>query len=137
MDTTMNHNVGKTEQGIIRFVSRSNWILFGALAMAGLIYGDVKVAAGLICGGLIVTVNFHLMARTVKKAFARHQIPSSNMILAKYYMRFIASGLVLFVLIATHAVDPLGLVAGLSVVVASLFLVTLCEIKKILFREAV
>ncbi|MDY6905356.1 MAG: ATP synthase subunit I [Thermodesulfobacteriota bacterium] len=133
----MKNNYGKTEQGIIRFVTRTNWVLFVALAMAGLILGDLKVAAGLICGGLVVTVNFHLMARTVKNAFARRQFPSSNMILAKYYMRFIASGVVLFVLIATHAVDPIGLVAGLSVVVASLFLATLCEIKKILFREAV
>lgn len=133
----MNRNYGKTEQGIIRFVTRANWILFGVLAVTGLVLGDMKLAAGLICGGLIVTVNFHLMARTVKNAFARQRIPSSNLILAKYYMRFAASGLALFVLIATHAVDPIGLVAGLSVVVASLFLATLCEIKKIIFREAV
>jgi hypothetical protein len=57
-------------------------------------------------------------------------------VLAKYYIRFIISGFILFVLISKHLVDPIGLLIGLSVVGASILLATICEIKKLIFKEA-
>jgi len=48
-------------------------------------------------------------------------------------VRFLISGFIIFVLIAGGFVDPLGLVAGLSVVVVSIILATMREVKKILF----
>jgi hypothetical protein len=41
------------------------------------------------------------------------------------------------VLIAGHFVNPIGLVLGLSVVVASIVLATLSEAKKLIFKEAI
>jgi len=37
------------------------------------------------------------------------QLSSPNVILAKYYIRFIASGFIIFVLISQKLVHPLGL----------------------------
>jgi hypothetical protein len=82
-------------------------------------------------------VNFHLLARTLKKALTPPHLASANAILAKYYIRFILSGIIIFVLIAGHIVNPIGLILGLSVVVASIMLSTLCELKKLIFKEAV
>ena len=48
-----------------------------------------------------------------------------------------AGGFVIFALIATHLVHPVGLVIGLSIVVASIILATACEIKHLIFKEAV
>jgi len=125
------------EQGILNFVTRSNWMLFFCLAVPGMIYLEARVVAGFICGALIVTVNFHLLTRTLKNAFVPDHVVSKNAILAKYYLRFFVSGLLLFVLIAGRLVDPLGLIAGLSVVVASMMMATLCAIKKLIFKEAI
>jgi hypothetical protein len=59
-----------------------------------------------------------------------------RVVLGKYYLRFLVSAVIIFVLIADHYVNPLGLIIGLSVVVASIFITTLNEIRKIIFKEA-
>ncbi len=122
---------------ILRFVTRSNWILLIATAAAGLVLTPFEFALGIMAGGLIVTVNFHLLARTLKKALRPPHLASHQSIIAKYYLRFIASGVIIFMLIAGHCVDPLGLFIGLSVVVASIFTATAMELSKLIFKEAV
>jgi hypothetical protein len=126
------------EQGrILKFVTRANWILFGASSLIGFLMAPPAFARGIFFGGLLVTVNFYLLARTLKKALTPPHLASPNSVLVKYYIRFIASGFIIFVLIAGHFVDPIGLVLGLSVVVASIVLATLSEAKKLIFKEAI
>ncbi len=125
------------QQRILSFVTRTNWILFALASLAGLLFAPPAFARGIFCGGLLVTLNFHLLAKTLKKALAPDHLSSPNAILAKYYIRFIASGFIIFVLIAGHFVNPVGLVLGLSVVVASIILATLREAKNLIFKEAV
>ena len=88
-------------------------------------------------GGLLVTLNFHLLAGTLRKALTPPHLSSHNVIIAKYYLRFIGSGFIIFILIAGNYVNPVGLIIGLSVVVFSIMLATLCEITKLIFKEAV
>jgi hypothetical protein len=49
----------------------------------------------------------------------------------------VISGGIIFLLISKHIVHPLGLLAGLSVVVASMFLATVLELMRLFFKEAV
>ena len=86
---------------------------------------------------LLVTVNFHLLARTLRQALTPPRLASHNLVLAKYYLRFLVSGFVIFLLIAGRVVHPVGLVIGLSVVVMSILLATMRELKKLIFKEAV
>jgi inner membrane protein involved in colicin E2 resistance len=125
------------QQRIINFVTRSNWILFGTASILGFAIFSENVALGILFGGLLVTINFHLLAKTLKKALTPPHLASHNLVLAKYYLRFLVSGFIIFVLIAGHIVHPVGLVIGLSIVVFSIILATLCEIKKLIFKEAV
>lgn len=122
---------------ILRFVTRSNWILLVATTAAGLALAHVDVALGIAAGGLIVTINFHLLARTLKKSLRPPHLAPHHRIIAKYYLRFVASGMVVFVLMAGRRVDPLGLIIGLSVVVASILTATALEFSKLIFKEAV
>jgi hypothetical protein len=78
-----------------------------------------------------------MLARTLKKTLTPPHLASHNAVLAKYYLRFMVSGLIIFLLIAGKVVNPLGLILGLSVVVASIMLATVCEIKHLIFKEAV
>jgi hypothetical protein len=125
------------QQRLVTFIKRTNWILFGAASVLSLVAAPMDFARGIICGGLIVTLNFHLLANTLKKALTPPHLASPNLILAKYYIRFFVSGLIIFGLIAGRIVNPVGLVIGLSVVVASIMLATLIEVKKLIFKEAV
>ncbi len=125
------------QQRLVKFVTHTNWIIFFIATTFGLIMSPPDFARGIIFGGLIVTVNFHLLSRTLKKALAPPQLSSHNVILAKYYIRFLASGFIIFVLISGKLVHPLGLILGLSVVVVSITLATMYELTKLIFKEAV
>lgn len=127
----------ETQQRILKFVTRANWIVFIISSVFGFVFLPADFARGILFGGLLVTVNFHLLAKTLKSALTPPHLSSHNLVLAKYYLRFLVSGFIIFVLIAGHLVNPLGLVIGLSTVVFSIMLATVCELKKLIFKEAV
>jgi hypothetical protein len=95
-----------------------------------------RFTLGVGLGGLIVLANFHILSRVLKKAFIPERLASPKVVIVKYYLRLLGTGLILYVLIAKKMVDPLGLVVGLSVVVINLTLVGCNEMRKILFKEA-
>jgi len=129
-------------QKIVNFVTTSNWLLLLFGGIIGLAMTPMKFAMGIIIGGFIVAVNFHLLKNTLKNMFRPevvseqgHSIVSN--VLIKYYIRFAISGGLIFLLISKHIVHPLGLLAGLSVVVASMFVATALELTRLFFKEAV
>lgn len=91
---------------------------------------------GVAIGGLIVTINFHLLSRTLKKALTPPHIASVRSVIAKYYIRFFITAIIVFMLMISKHVDPMGLVAGLSVVVASMMFATLNEVRQLITKEA-
>jgi len=121
---------------LITFVKRANWILFAAACIAGFLLTPPAFARGIVFGGLIVTINFHLLARTLKSALTPPHLSPIRVVIAKYYVRFIISGFIIFILLAWQFVDPLGLIIGLSVVVASILIATVREFKKLILKEA-
>jgi len=125
------------QQRLLQFITRTNWILLVLASLIGALVFSPAFFRGVAFGGLIVTVNFHLLSRTLKKALTPPHLASHHRILAKYYVRFTISGVIIFLLIANRIVDPLGLFVGLSIVVASIMLATLCEVTKLILKEAV
>ncbi|MFA5902775.1 MAG: ATP synthase subunit I [Desulfobacula sp.] len=129
-------------QKLIDFITTSNWLILLVAGFIGLMMTPAKFTLGIILGGLIVVINFHLLKKTLKTAFdpkvvserGRSVVSSA---LAKYYIRFGISGFIIYLLISKHIVHPLGLLAGLSVVVASMFLATVLELTRLFFKEAV
>ena len=126
----------RIERRLLKFITLTNWIVFCALTVSGFVLTSGAFAWGILAGGLIVTINFHLLYRSLKQSLTPPHLANTRVILGKYYIRFVVSGLIIFVLIADHYVHPLGLIVGLSVVVTSIFLATLNEIRKIIFKEA-
>jgi len=127
----------KIEKRIVRFITRTNWILLLLAGGIGFTLTSPAFAKGMVLGGLIVTINFHLLSRTLHRSLTPPYLASPNVILAKYYIRFIISGVIIFFLITQHVVNPLGLIVGLSVVVASMMLAALLEMTKLRVKEAV
>jgi hypothetical protein len=124
------------ERRIFEFITRTNWVLLVAVTIAGFILAPGRFAWGILAGGLVVTINFHLLYRSIKSSLAPPHAANIRVVLGRYYIRFLVSAVIIFVLIADHYVDPLGLIIGLSVVVASILITTLNEIKRIIFKEA-
>lgn len=129
---------------MIEFVIKSNWYLFIIITLLGFINTPFKFAFGILCGGLLVTLNFHLLRHTLYKALDPSKVVLFNGgrsilsgVLIKYYIRFAISGIVIFALINKNIAEPMGLVIGLSVVVASIFAATAVELTRLIFKEAV
>ncbi|WP_321493027.1 ATP synthase subunit I [uncultured Desulfobacter sp.] len=126
---------------IVNFIIRTNWFLFLGSSIAALILASPKVYLGVFLGGLIVTINFHVLKNTVTKNFNQERVLEKGKslvgaLLVKYYLRFALTAVIIFLLISNHSVHPAGLLAGLSVVVASTFIAAAIELTKIIFREA-
>ncbi len=126
----------ETERRIVTFVTRVSWLLLAAGTAAGFALAPAHFALGIAAGGLIVTVNFTLLSRTLKRSLNPDSLATPGSVLAKYYLRFAVSALVIGVLVAGRLVHPIGLFIGLSVVVASLFLALANELKHHLCKEA-
>ena len=124
------------QQRVLNCVTRTNWILFFLLTACGFLFFRKAFALGIFFGGLIVTVNFHLLAGTLKKVMTPQALNPQRAAMIKYYIRFIVSGLIIFVLISKHIVEPLGLFIGLSLVVGSILIATMCELKTYISKEA-
>lgn len=125
------------QRRLIKFITRTNWILFFIAGILGFVISSPAFAKGIFFGGLIVTINFHMLSRTLKNALTPPHLSSYNVILAKYYVRFVVSGIIIFILVAKGYVNPIGLIIGLSIVVASIILATIFELKRLIFKEAV
>jgi len=127
----------KIEKRLIRFITRMNWALLILSSIVGFALSSPAFARGIVLGGLIVTINFHLLSRTLHRSLTPPYVASTSVILVKYYIRFIFSGVIIFFLITRQVVNPLGLIAGLSVVVASMMLAAFLEMSKLNTEEAV
>ena len=127
------------EARVVKFIMWSNWIIFTVIIAGALAVNASKAQfAGLLAGGLIATVNFHLLYRNLRRSLLEPAEPSyTTTILGKYYLRFIVSGIIIFFLISGQHVHPVGLLIGLSIVVASIFLATIREVSKLLDKEAI
>lgn len=127
---------------VVDLITKSNWLLLVVSAMVAVMTTSMPFYLGVLAGGLIVAVNFHLLKRTIKNSIRPEVVSEKGRslvghVMVKYYIRFAVSALLIFLLISNHIVHPLGLLAGLSVVVASVFIVTLLVVTRLYFKEAV
>jgi hypothetical protein len=75
-------------------------------------------AIGVAVGGVIALANFWVLARIVVKLTSGEDVPPA-LLIGRLFAKFTGIGVVLGVLILVVEVDPLGLLLGLSVVVAA------------------
>lgn len=101
-------------------------MLSAAVFVAGLVLSCVLAspgfAAGFCAGGALVLLNAWASARKVRGADFPNRGRVMASLLGGFYVRLILLGICLYALIAVVAVDPIGLVTGLSVLPAGLLL---------------
>lgn len=121
---------------IVKFITHSSWVLLFLVGTLSVVVATVPVTLGIVAGGLLVNSNFYFMYRSLKKSLTPPNLSTTKSIFAKHYLRFFFSIMVIYVLVSKNVVNPGGLLIGLSVVVASIMIASLCELKKIIFKEA-
>ncbi len=127
-----------------RHLKIANWLVLGGLVVAGFIWGGREFALGILVGGLVAVINFHLLHQALKGMLARAAAPSPEeatgrakaYFAARQLLRFFALLAVIFLLVSQGWVNIIGLVVGLSTVVLTLILAAIVEVIKLKNKEA-
>jgi hypothetical protein len=126
-----------------RHLKVANWLILAVMLIAGYLWLGREFALGVLAGGLVAVINFHLLHQALRGMFERVQgHPDSEAGWAKAFfalrqmLRFVALLVIIFLLVSSGWLNIFGLVLGLSTVVLTLMLAGLNEIIKLKKKEA-
>ena len=106
---------------VYRELSKRNWIILLVLSAISTLFMSYSLTLGIILGGFVVILNFDVLQRTIRRAFpANGTAGAKPLLVVKTYFRLLALGVVIYLLIRSGSVDPIGLAIGLSTVVFSI-----------------
>jgi hypothetical protein len=120
----------------------ANWAVLTVLAAAGYLWQGGEFALGILAGGLVSVVNFHLLHRTLQSTLGRvaqdqeAKGEARSFFAFRQMLRFFAMVAVIFLLVTRGWVNIFGLLVGLSTVVLTLILAGIYEIFKLKNKEA-
>jgi diacylglycerol kinase len=126
-----------------RHLKIANWSVLAVLVLAGFIWRGQEFALGILVGGLVAVINFHLLHHALRSTLEKMALqPQEGASQAKAFfaarqmLRFFALLLIIFLLVGHGWVDIFGLVVGLSTVVLTLILAAFHEMLKLKNKEA-
>lgn len=123
---------------VYRELSMRNWIILLLLSFISFFFMPGNATLGVILGGVLIIINFDLLQHTIRRAFPSKgpAKPKKPALIVKSYLRLLALGGVMYLLIRQGWVDPIGLAIGLSTVVFSIVSFGISCAVKIKTREA-
>ena len=109
-------------ENIFKNIRTLNWLILLLLDSLSFFLMNEPFTTGIILGGFIIIANFRLLQHTISQGFSSDgRLRAKKVsIIAKYYLRLLAMGLVIYFLIPRNWVHPVGLAIGLSIVVISI-----------------
>jgi hypothetical protein len=126
-----------------RHLKIANWVVLAALVVAAFIWQGRRFALGVLLGGLVVIINFHLLHRALKGTLEQAKVlprgaksKAQAFFAARQMLRFLALVVIVYLLVGHGWVDIFGLLVGLSTVVVTLTLAGISEVIKLRNKEA-
>lgn len=126
-----------------RTMKTASWIVLAALTVLGWVWLGRNFAIGILVGGLIAVLNFHVMAHILSATLSRQWASQEewqtagqqavSFMTLKYVLRFTILAVIIFFLVKNGWVNIFGLVVGLSTVVLTLIVLGILESRKIFF----
>lgn len=113
-------------------IARRNWVILAILVLLSLAWGSARVTLGVLCGGLTAIGGYHWLHRSLKRMLAVPSPQAARGFQFGYIIRLAALAATLLLLVAVVRVHPVGLAAGLSVVIVSILWTT---VKRTLFAR--
>jgi ATP synthase I chain len=113
--------VTNPDDHLVETLGRRNWQILAILIVFSLFWKSMAVTLGVLLGGLVAIVGFYWLRHALVQALREPTSYSAKRFRFGYVVRLASLAATLFLLIAVAKVHPLGLIAGLSVVVINLF----------------
>lgn len=82
-------------------------------------------AISVLIGTVIGIINLSLLARTIKSGFLFEPDKVQGFVTKRYYLRLLATLLVIGILVSKNLADPIGLIIGLSVIMTATLAATI------------
>ncbi len=129
----------KDREKLLKQIKTTNWIILLILGSLSSVFMSATFTLGVILGGFIIIANFSVLQHTIRSAFSDQGVMRGKKIsiIAKFYFRLAIMGLIIYILITTGWVNPLGLAIGLSIVIFSILSFGIRTAWKTSSREAI
>jgi hypothetical protein len=122
----------------------ANWLMLALLVAIAFFWRGSQFALGVLVGGLVAVVNFHLLHRALKGVLEQvavgnpdeTQSKAKAFFAARQLLRFFALLAIIFLLVSHGWVNIFGLLLGLSTVVLTMILAAIQEVIKLKHKEA-
>lgn len=123
---------------VYRNLKYLNWVIFLLLASVSYFLMSNNFTTGVIIGGLMVITNFHVLQHTIRQGFSGDdsRTTKKTSVIAKYYLRIAAMGILIYFFISQKWVDPVGLIVGLSIVVIGIVSLGILMIRTTFSKES-
>lgn len=115
-----------------------NWAGLLGLGALSSLFMPPDFTLGLLAGGILSIANFFALSKSVVSAFGNRGLDGSGKagIIFKYYLRLLAMGALIWILVSISWVNPVGLAVGLSLVVLNIVLLGILKAFNLSSREA-
>lgn len=122
---------------VYRNLKYLNWVILLLLASISYFLMSNNFTTGVIIGGLMVIANFHVFQHTIRQGFSADVSRTTKKIsvIAKYYLRIAAMGILIYLSLSQKWIDPVGLTVGLSIVVIGIVSLGILMIRTTFSKE--
>ncbi len=117
-----------SDEKLVRRIEWVNGILLAVFAVGAWFVFSLRAAAGVLAGGAVSVASFEILKWQLRRSFRNTEsIPGKGRLFISYYLRYLGAVFVIFTVIYYKWVQPIPFLVGLSVVMASMFLVGVRE----------
>jgi len=94
------------------------WNLFvsATVLVISVIVANAFMTISIFIGIIIALINLAILAKTVKSGFLFRPDKAQRFVMKRYYMRLIATILIISILVSKNLAAPLGLIIGFAVI---------------------
>ncbi len=124
-------------KNLYRDLKRLNWVILLLLASVSYFLMSNNFTTGVIIGGLMAIANFHAFQHTIRQGFFPDDTRKTGKVpvIAKYYLRLAAMGILIYLSLSQKWIDPVGLTVGLSIVVIGIVSLGILMIRTTFSKE--
>lgn len=108
-----------------RSFHRRNWLILVLALVGSALIGSQPIFTGVLAGGLIAIFSFCWLQRSLKNLLGSSSGSSKFWMQVLSLLKVVLIALILMLLIMNVAVDPIGLLIGLSIVIMNVFYVVI------------
>jgi hypothetical protein len=98
-------------------IARRAWVLTAVLCLGSLWFRSLKVTYGVALGGALAILNFLWLRSFVETLILKKKGALRKLDVAFYTLKYVITGLIIFLVVKESLVNIFGLLAGLLVVI--------------------